>query len=346
MTLFLHVGFPKTGTSSIQATLHAAGDYLRNTYSINYPEFASNHWQIALPFLENQKWHRLERQIKRTGRNRQDFIRDGEALLKKFERAQSKFRHNILSSEHFISLEEKPARNLLSRLESMGTEVKVIVYVRHPAEDVSSRIQQNIKSGARRFSEIYDIHNRQESEIKRLVNVYGKSRIIPRKFGHEYFINGDLFDDFFHVVDPLNKFVGLKKIRKNDSLSTPALLVIDKLYSIANEDRHSIKNRRLFEKLVRNIKGPKFLLPRTLVERYVADHQEFLSYLQSEFGLIFNEVDMNKFPEELSYEFSDETLLSIAEILHRERPPAKKQNPIMQLKRTFRRLIRAQPKGD
>jgi hypothetical protein len=44
MSVFIHIGTDKTGTTSIQHAMNA--DRLRQEYSINYPSIALSHWAI------------------------------------------------------------------------------------------------------------------------------------------------------------------------------------------------------------------------------------------------------------------------------------------------------------
>jgi hypothetical protein len=66
------------------------------------------------------------------------------------------------------------------------------------------------------------------------------------------------------------------------------------------------------------IRGPKFLAPKGVVKRYVERHEEFLAYLTEQFNVEFDAVDYDQFPERISYEFPDETLQSLAEILNKQ----------------------------
>ncbi|MCX7305831.1 MAG: hypothetical protein NTV73_16100 [Hyphomicrobiales bacterium] len=311
MTIYLHIGFPKTGTSSIQHTLFRNADLLRKKHSINYLSFARNHWPIAFARLAEQRPGWLRHAVQRQNIGRRQIIESGEAALADLHRDRTMFRHHVISSEHLSSLERKGAQAFFSDIQEVGLETKVILYVRHPADDVSSRIQQNIKMGARKLSSLDDVQNKYESQIRTIVDVYGKERLIIKRFGKQYFRNGDLVDDFLSIVNDGDEIRKIKKITKNQSLSLPAVLIMDKINRLS--DDYLVK-RSLLGALKR-VSGPKFLVPRPVVQRYLEMHQTYLSYLKNEFDVVFDEVDLSKFPESLSYEFSEATVESIAAVL-------------------------------
>jgi hypothetical protein len=319
MTVFLHVGFPKTGTTSIQRTMRGNADSLRDTHSINYPEInhpgiKSNHWPFALPFLEEQKKYPLyDHALKMKKGGHKDFIRAADNALRSLQQNYSKYKYHVLSSEGFCALNEQTSRNFLDYFKQNGMELRIILYVRHPALQISSRFSRNVKSGAKGLKDIDNLSNFVEPQLKRLVAVYGKDNIIVRRFGNQYFINDDLIDDFTYTVCG-EKITNIKKISHNESLSTPALLILDQLNEIAPRFDRS----RGSYKYITKIKGPKFLAPRDIVRRYVEKHQTFLEYLNSDFNIDFDDVDYDQFPTAIDRELSEETIRSIAEILNKQ----------------------------
>jgi hypothetical protein len=314
VTVFLHVGFPKTGTTSIQRTLFSYAKALRDNHSVNYPDFQSNHWPIALPFYSNQAPLSLH----------ENAVRDGKGTEARYKRMSQKFwteiqatsalyEHHILSSEGFCSLNSASATGLRRRLESLGHPVKVVIYVRHPADHFSSRIAQNVVSGSRRLNNIFDVPNQYDEEFYRIVEVYGRGNLIVRRFGQQYFEQGDLIADFF--IGTLGRVIpGIVPKVHNEGLSLPATLILDRLNGMSPR----FSKDRAPTHYLKKIAGPKFLAPRAAVEAYVENNRGFMAYLDREFGVRFDEVDMGKFPESLSYELSEETLTSLADVLNNQ----------------------------
>ena len=314
MTLFIHVGLPKTGTTSIQMTLFENRDYLGRECSIHYPDFSRNHWRIALPFLGEVRFGKLERAVSKTGKSRQHLHKLATKDLSELERELPRFGHTFISSEHLSGMPKSMAKRLRHHLESLDEGFRVIVYVRHPGDYYSSIIQQSIKMGGRRLSEIADIQIDYEKTFRRLVSVYGKERLVVRSFSPARFVNNDLIDDFFAATVG-DTPVGLKKVRRNESLSTPAVLLMDRINGMPEFEgaRRDPIIRRL-----EKIEGEKFRLPRAYVEKFVSESAELISYLSSEFEITFDEFDLNKFPESISREFPPETLDSIAGMIGRK----------------------------
>lgn len=312
MTVFLHVGFPKTGTTSIQRTLFFHSKALRDDHSVNYPDFQSNHWPIALPFYSNQEPLSLHQNAVRGGKGTEaQYQRASQKFWNEFQSSHDRYEHHILSSEGFCSLNSASAAGLRRRLELLGLSVKVVIYVRHPAEHFSSRIAQNIVSGSRRLNNLLDVPNVYEQEFYRAVEVYGRDDLIVRRFGKQYFLLGDLIADF--LGSTIGKVIpDIEPKIHNEGLSLPATLILDRLNGISPR---FTKGRAPIHYL-KKIDGPKFLAPRDAVEAYVEKNRSFMAYLDKEFGIRFDEVDMTKFPETLSCQLSEETLSSLADLLN------------------------------
>jgi hypothetical protein len=309
MTIFLHIGVSKTGTTTIQKVLHGMSDRLRRERSIHYPGPVPNHRVVALPFLGARFFRPIDVYVAAGRGDRSALERAGAILLDDIARAAARYHVLILSSEQIRLLDLETVRGLASFLLGLGHEVKIVVYVRHPAERVSSLVSQAVRAGASHLADFRSVDDT-ASAIRTYSEVFGEPNMIVRRFGAQYFLGGDLLSDFMAAIgqEPLAGFVSPKL---NPSLSLPAVLIADQFPA----GDAAIRDRGLRERFLGRIAGPPFLVTRAMAERAIEAHAEGLVYLEREFAVRFDAVDLSIFPETFPSEFSIATVASIAELL-------------------------------
>jgi len=200
----LHVGMPKTGTSSIQESLffglrdpgfryYSAGEVngsrmLWASASSTPPPFS--HWKkqpVARAHLERK--HRSYRR----GLTRviDESIRKGKTL--------------ILSGEDCWSWDEEQMRGMRALLESKRLVTRVIIYLRPWRSYLESNFQERIKHASLRFTanKIIPMDELMEpgnldypALIERFESVFGADQVIARKFDPDLFPAGCVVQDF------------------------------------------------------------------------------------------------------------------------------------------------------
>jgi hypothetical protein len=306
----LHVGCTKTGTTSIQHAMFDNAQRLRAEYSINYAANIRNHWSIVLPFLNGERYVPMENHTLRQRMSPERAMQIARKVLGDVSDNAARYKTHIMSAEQLATVSADTLQRLKSFFGSVGLTVKIIVYVRHPAERVSSLISQNIRSGRWSLASFENVDGVTPT-LRTYASVFGRENMIVRRFGQQYFTNGDLIDDFignFHE----GLIPGLIKKRMRESLSLPALLIADQLFAIAP----LVSGRRASENYLDAIAGPKYLAPRAWVEEAIKVHRPCLEFLEAEYGLTFDDVDLSRFPEGISREFSNQTLASLASLLN------------------------------
>lgn len=311
MKLFMHVGCSKTGTTSIQHTMHRNADFLRREYAINYPQPRRNHWRFALPFLKQDAYSLRDVAVMSGQATLAELEAEGRAFLAEFSAECGRYETNVLSSEAFLGLSSETLDGIASFCADRGFATKIIVYVRHPAERISSQINQKVRVGAGALAAPEPAEDIIKPGIERYVAAFGRENVIVRRFGRQYFHNGSLLDDFATVIHGgLIPFPEVES--QNPSLSTPAILIANELNALGPW----FSKERASSLFLSDIAGPKFKAPRAIVETAVKVHEPSLRYLAEEFDIHFDEVDLSQFPEEISHEFPPETIASLARILN------------------------------
>ena len=210
-TLYIHIGTPKTGTTSLQhfctenAKLFEEQGYCYPIFShkFKYINIMRNGFFLSYKGYDENK-NRNQMEEAKFFRQGMDFILDN------FQ----KFDNIILSDEAIWNVVFKRGKtDLWERLKKEADEhdyvIKVVVYLRRQDSLATSWWNQKIKIGKRVYSkdswenfvkdptkfelEYYD-------SLKFIEKFVEKENIIVRRFGRQYFKNGSIFEDFIDAV--------------------------------------------------------------------------------------------------------------------------------------------------
>lgn len=191
-TLFLHVGFHKTGTSSIQAFLHNQKRQLLKL-NILYPNTGLagyGHGDLANSLKIN--YDCVKKQL----------------LFGKLDRELNAFNGDkiVISSECFM--ESIDPQIIYDHFKRENLELRLIMYVRPQPAWAESLFNEIVKDSSRRYSgsilkmrEIRRGDLNYHSLISRWADAFGNASITVRPFEKAQMVNG-LYYDFLNVIDP------------------------------------------------------------------------------------------------------------------------------------------------
>lgn len=226
--LYLHIGIPKTGTTSLQ---QCCGDnrelmekrgYCYPIFPYKYSNATPNrngHFMIGEQY--DARGARDYKEEKRVFEEGMDHIRD---LFTKHD--------NVVLSDEILwrsTLEKRKElwEQLKERGQRDGYQVIAVVYLRRQDEYVSSWWKQQVKTlTVKRDFDRYvkapgailqmDYYEKLESIAK----VLGKENIIVRRFDRKHFVEGSLYMDFFHTIGlSLSQEELIPTAPRNDSLN-------------------------------------------------------------------------------------------------------------------------------
>jgi hypothetical protein len=206
-TIFIHIGLPKTGTTSIQKFLTQNSKNLLN-FNIFYPLLNTTYFNSSTNIngrflIENSNYKKTYKKI-----------------LKELE--SSKCKNLIFSDEKFVGRTYKIDRLNLFNREKYN--FKIIFYIKRSVEFLCGAWQESLRYGQKENLINFTINGgsyiRRINKMYQFAEYFGKGNMIVKTFEPERFVNGNLIDDFLSIfsIENSNNFIQLEK-RENTSIS-------------------------------------------------------------------------------------------------------------------------------
>lgn len=218
--LILHVGDPKTGSSSIQKIL-LKREWKAPGVDIAYPVTTTSHGFLALAILEKGKGYLKRSEI--------------EPIRRAY--AEGKAQHLIISAEQFWTGGPGHIRKAIGTiLPDAIDDARVLMYIRPHAERILSSWQQRHKMGkiavdfgpfSQRMAE--DGSFLYYERISKWKNVFG-DRLEVRPFVRSRLVRQDVVSDFFQFVLQSENFEITGDTNVNESLSLEQLSMLRELH--------------------------------------------------------------------------------------------------------------------
>jgi len=206
-TVYLHIGAPKTATSTLQTVFSKNYKKLLDN-GILYPESARHgdaHHLLICDLIEKHQNHQMP-----------DFWYGGiergtawAALRADMERHKDQIHSVVLSSELFFGQSKNidaMHQDILTHLH--GHEIKIVVYLRRQDQMYSSFFNQDVK-GVRQWAhsayQFYDTHQVFEHNYLKSLRIwsdsFGKKNVLIRPYESEQWPGGDIVQDFCALLD-------------------------------------------------------------------------------------------------------------------------------------------------
>ncbi len=247
MKLYLHIGTPKTGTTSIQRFLKTKRDELlaNDIYLPDTLTFGKSNNHRKLPFMVTSIERRLGdfEQYVRQGLVDEEVMKAAKVEFRKiFEEeidSNKSFGSCIITSEHASArLNDIEELNRLNQLlYGFFDEIEIIVYLRRQVDFAVSAYSTSIKTGqALKELKSLEVYNRKINYFDTLTNwkqAFPNAKFHVRLFDGKELVEGDVVKDFCRIVGfspeeeyhdiPANEsldILGLELLRRvNDRLS-------------------------------------------------------------------------------------------------------------------------------
>ncbi|WP_231133867.1 hypothetical protein [Campylobacter coli] len=302
MIAYVHIGTPKTGTTTIQNFLFENRSKLKQNKFL-YPlsiEKDKQHWKLVTLSCEFQK----------------NKINNYNNIF--FDKLKSEIDDKIttiFSSEGFVwSIEDK--KNILglkNLLISLGfTKIFILLYIRNPVDLMISFSSQDIKNAHQYISyetspeKHFKRHNFDYKWIcESWGEVFGKENLIVRLFDKNEFYQGDLLKDFIHSIGLEWNDEFIIPPKQNESLD---LLGIELLKRTNKSYKHLLPSTISGAYLCTS-KDPhlKFQPPKEVVQSYIDYFEESNEWVRKEFfphkERLFPKKDLSNYKE--NYELKE-----------------------------------------
>lgn len=218
MKCILHIGFHKTGSSSIQKSFAGYDDdhtFYARLGGPNHSVAVRTAFGKGLDHYHVWRKRGLTSQQKQQKRN--EFL---EVLRHELTRTDRE--RIIISAEGASNMKADDVLRFTSFLKEYCDEIKVVAYLRDPVSFAMSALQQQLQGG---LTDVPDVVNPgYKPGLTRYSKAVGKENLILRKFDRGCLLNGDVVDDFGSLFDlDLSK---VKRQRVNDSISVNAMKIL------------------------------------------------------------------------------------------------------------------------
>lgn len=210
-TLYIHIGTPKTGTTSIQNFCGLNREKLKEQ-GVLYPIMNYHYERKSV----NRNGYFLTGTIKENGtRNKEKEKQVFDNELQYIVDCFNDYDTILLSDESIwwaTSTRRKGLwKDLKKHSEQHNYQIKVIVYLRRQDQFMMSRYNQKLKTdfiaSTQSFDEYFaDMNGRfkcvmdYRERIDNIAKSISKENVIVKRFDRNYFYNGDLNQDFLHIL--------------------------------------------------------------------------------------------------------------------------------------------------
>lgn len=275
--IYLHIGQPKTGTSSIQVFLAKNAEKLKQ-HGYLYPELESledaRKGEITsgnMGYISRTLLPELHGEFPPGS----DYKVELKKLISSIEKVECD--NVILSSEFLCVLPATSLFNLANALKDY--EVKIVIYLRAQEQFIQSVYAQRVKVHQEARSPLefieylikHDPHIDYYTLIGRFGDIFGKDSLIIRIYEREQLINHDLVEDFLDAIGVSdrsdfvfdkrgvnkthNKYVILLQRLVNDHLSPSMAVKLSNFITKIDinsyfDDKHQMINKKLKKKII------------------------------------------------------------------------------------------------
>lgn len=267
---YLHIGMPKTGTTSIQENFYAKRKEIERDTGIFYyrehingkddPENIIRTISLALryknPKIKLHAFDYLGLKI-----DPADDKKHYDNLIYILKNKNKIF----LSAEGFCGQHKDFFIGLQNIINEYGFDIKTLLYVRNPYDFISSVTQQSLKTGLGLIDKFYFYES-----LKNSVDFWGNNLEL-RRFEQQYLMKQDLFYDICAWLEEPLIFDLLDKQNKNDSISIETCIIANIMFKNnirSQKDDHQTHDHHL-STIFRRISNAtqsknKFLYPKSI----------------------------------------------------------------------------------
>lgn len=222
MKVIVHAGMHKTGSSSIQNSLHGHG-----SPQFRYFEWRSpNHSALMMLLFASDK-HLFDYHGHRSkGLSMDQLLADREEWMPRFDDALSAAdeRPVVISAESLTNGNLDICQSLAHRLRRHTDDVEVTCYVRPPISFMTSAYQQRLKGNTEKSFDPARTYPRYRAKLEPLDAAFGRERVFLKIYDPSIFPGNDVVLDFASTIGV--DFAREDVKRANESLLAESISVL------------------------------------------------------------------------------------------------------------------------
>lgn len=314
--IILHIGSPKTGSSSIQLALRSVAGSLRLNGYLLAPYGPAHEFLESLfhPVPETLDLHQLNGRT-----NRASATAFNEACSKGLEEAIETYQPStlVLSNERLVNIPDEALQDLAAYLRTLACKVEAYCYLREPMSQFIASQKQFVRSGVGRLNEpLLDRYFRASRQLPKFIDVFGPDLHV-RPYKGSNIAGDDIVSDFFSWTK-LPVAAPEQRIHSNTSLSHEALLLADALNSVQPlMIDGKVNPLRAKTRWLEELTGTDFQYPQTIVDPLEPTFEAERCYIKDTFDIVFPTPKQNRTASTIVEErWQEFTLVALADKLN------------------------------
>ncbi len=274
----------KTGSSTIQTNLNAVRHHEGWRYIKVEKDKANTNGAVHAMFSSHPaKYHTFRNH----GANDEELRKLGARLRRKLEARIRRATEEtlILSAESLSIMDRQGIASLAEFLRPLVDEIRVIGYVRNPAEFISSNFQERVKHGKKTFR-LSECAPKYRTRFRKFDAVFGKKQVDVVKFDPRAFTNHCVVRDFCERTG-ISLPPGTVVKTVNEGLCARACALLFTYYRFGpgyGVGKYVVRENRYIVRTLLAMKGAKFRLSGEIIAPELADQAEDLAWMENRLG--------------------------------------------------------------
>jgi hypothetical protein len=223
MKIVVHIGPPKTGSTSIQKSFSASGKQLKRKNIYYYDRAQPMPMALSMLFLSDVR-RPHQKLVAKVG-SAENVASWSENCWQEFERDidESRPELTVISSERFAAIQN--VDGFIGRLRQRFDDIYVAAYIRDPVDLYVSVTQQKIRGGNPlcNLDTPQSFKNNSREALERYSNVVGADKMIVRNFDRKNLVDGDVVADFLDQLARIGPNCPIKSLRAQESIPAAAV---------------------------------------------------------------------------------------------------------------------------
>lgn len=276
-TCYLHLGMPKTGSTSIQDAFDGYKDA-----GVQYAKMPFRNHETALSVQFSQKPHLLPAFIRREASKTEVAVRR-QLLARRLKAAAKADRSVVFSAEGIVdSLSHEEIAEMIGFFAARFERVVPIIYIRPLASLLPSQFQQRVKFGLREFRFPSPDYRRR---FEQFVLDDRIDDIIFARFDRDSLVGGDVVTDFAQRIGATSVPQGTTTA--NESLTAEGVGALYGFNKYVGWDLGPRQRTRLAKELFKSLRSRgerKFGFSEALVDRHLEKHAADIDWIENVAG--------------------------------------------------------------